>query len=126
MLIADFVTAAVTLRLRLVLDFGAQRLFFDPLNGFILDGQISDIAVIRELISWLRFQYCVFCNGSAEVWDETGARKLGESEAYMPVNMFVEPKFFEQHLGTYEALLRAIGANSSLLPRRPAIGGLFC
>jgi len=87
---------------------------------------ISNVAVIRELIAWIKFQFRVLCNGRVEVWDETGNQKLGEAETYMPVNMIVEPKFFELQVGGYEALLRSIGADGSLIGRPPAVGGLFC
>lgn len=44
-------------------------------------------------------------NGWVEIWDDETDTLLGKSMPYLPVNVFLEPGWFEKHLGELEALL---------------------
>jgi hypothetical protein len=53
----------------------------------------------------MKFQLGILGNGHIEIWDADRERRMGRSETCIPVNCFVNDKYFKEEFEQLEALL---------------------
>jgi len=105
----DFVSSDRTVRFRTVLDFSAEKLIFDPVQGIGFLQNRSDKDRVEIEIRILEFQRSILGNGHLEVWDPESDKMLGRSETCIPMNCFVNHEFYENELGTLRELVISLG-----------------
>ena len=104
-LILDFISPAGTVMLRTRLDFLEEKLHFDPMRGFTISQDRTNHQQVQEELAALRFQRCILSNGHLEIWDSCTTKRLGCSEEYLPLNCFVNDKFFDEETVALETIL---------------------
>lgn len=90
---------------RTVLLFSEERLLFDPTVGIGFAPDRKDKQRVNNEILLLEFRRCILSNGHLEVWDSDSEAMLGRSETCIPVNCFVDDKYFESELKELKELL---------------------
>lgn len=100
----DFVSQDKAVRFRTVLDFSAERLIFDPIQGIGFLQNRSDKERVEVEIRVLEFQRSVLGNGHVEIWDPEADKMLGRSETCIPVNCFLNHEFYEKELESLREL----------------------
>ena len=85
----------------LVLDFPSYRLKVEIGNaaGYVDDGSVEDI---EEAVELHRYFWEFNCNGRLEVWSDEG-NCLGRCDAFMPVNVIMNPKGYQNRLDELNA-----------------------
>ena len=106
----EFVSSDKALRFRTVLDFSAERLIFDPVQGIGFLQNRSDTDRVEIEIRILEFQRSILGNGHLEIWDPESDRMLGRSETCIPVNCFINSEFYEKELASLRELARSLSA----------------
>jgi hypothetical protein len=101
----DLVSEDGAIRIRTVLSFADERLKYDPSGGFGFTPNRDDPKFIQYEINYLLFSRCILSNGHLEIWDQEEELMLGRSETCIPVNCFVNPKYYESELSLLENLL---------------------
>jgi hypothetical protein len=101
----EFVSDDLAIRFRVVLDFSAEKLIFDPIRGIGFLQDRNNKTRVQAEMGVLRFQRCILSNGRLEVWDPEKVIMLGRSETCIPVNCFVNTEFYDSELQTLSALL---------------------
>jgi methylamine utilization protein MauJ len=104
-LILDFQSATGTIKLRAMLDFAEEKLHFDPIRSLIITPDRTDRNRVVEELAVLRFQRCILSNGHLEIWDSDSETRLGCSETFIPVNCFVNDKYFDSDSAALESIL---------------------
>ncbi len=104
-IVFDLVTEDGAIRIRTVLSFADERLKFDPLGGIGFTPNRDDPKYIQYEIDSLLFSRCILSNGHLEIWDQDEGLMLGRSETCIPVNCFVNTKYYESELSTLRKLL---------------------
>lgn len=88
------------------LDFINERLLFDPLHDIGLSNPgRNNRADVADELALCEFNWCMFCNGQIEIWDETGMRRLGISEPYILTNMMLDHDVHQMRLNELTTLL---------------------
>jgi hypothetical protein len=99
----DFQSAEGDIQFRLALDFGAERMIFDP----FIDVRVRDTgtaASADRIHEVRRFWHDHFCNGQLHIFDATTGELLGRKDAYMPLNMYFDNKGAAAELARWKAL----------------------
>lgn len=104
-MIFDLVSDDNAVRFRTVLSFADERLIFDPVHGIEFSTNRENKTLISHELNVLRFQRCILSNGHLEVWDQESGVMLGRSETCIPVNCFVNMKFYDTEFAKLEKLL---------------------
>lgn len=104
-LVLDFRSAAGAVELRVMLDFMEGKLHFDPMRGFRIVQDRANQQGVKEELAALRFHRCILSNGHLEIWDASTEKRLGCSETYIPLNCFVNTKFFDEEIAALEKIL---------------------
>lgn len=88
------------------LDFINERLLFDPLHETGLSNHDRNSrADVEDELALCAFNWCMFCNGRIEIWDETGMKRLGISEPCILTNVELDHNAHQMHLDELTALL---------------------
>jgi hypothetical protein len=101
----DLVTEDGAVRFRTELSFADERLKYDPIGGFGFTPNRNDPKFIQYEINSLLFSKCILSNGHLEIWDQEDEVILGRSETCIPMNCFVDTKYYESELSLLEKLL---------------------
>jgi len=88
--------------LQMELDFPAERLRIDPLNGLGTSDDGSPDAMIAEMDSHILFRH-IFCNLVVEVRPENEINLWGQTAPYIPMNMRFDGRAWEE---THAAMFR--------------------
>lgn len=107
----DLVPEDESVLFRLILDFGNEKLVFDPNRGLSIRQDRDSLMLVEQEIELLRFRRCILGNGHIEVWDEGSEGLLGRSEPYLPVNVTIDHDFFEQEIERLSAIAEKLRAN---------------
>lgn len=107
-LILDFRSKSGGTGLRVFLDFLNEKLIFDPISGFVMSSDRSNLQRAQEELAALKFQRCILSNGHLEIWDIQAENRLGCSESYMPVNCFVNTEFFDKETKELEKIISSL------------------
>ena len=105
-LILKFRSKSGAVQLSVGLHFADERLQFDPLGGVGIDLDRADPGRVREELTVFKFRHAILANGNIEIWDVDANRRMGRSETYIPVNMYLDRKAYDRQLAALEALLR--------------------
>lgn len=70
----------------LVLNFGQERLKFDPFEDFRV-GDDGSPGAVRHAIDGVEMRRALLLNGQLEVWDAEGGALLGRTDPYVGVNI---------------------------------------
>ncbi len=93
----DFRSKAEVVTIRVILNFADEKLAFDPFRHIGVSPRRNDPDGVQEEIAALKALRCILSNGHLEIWDPRGER-LGASEGYIPMNVFINDKYFEEEL----------------------------
>jgi hypothetical protein len=104
-LVLCFRSVTGTVELCVMLDFLNERLQFDPIRGFRISQDRSDKGRAEEELAALRFHRCILSNAHLEIWNSGAETRLGSSDAYIPLNCFVNADYFDAEISTLESLL---------------------
>lgn len=83
--------------MRFYLDFKNERLEFDPLKDFRVKSNGETHEQISEELMGVRFFRAIFSNGEVEVWDSRREIRLGSSDSYMPVNIYMDMQAMQEN-----------------------------
>ncbi|SPA56675.1 conserved protein of unknown function [Cupriavidus taiwanensis] len=86
--------ASETVQFSIGLNLQEEELFFEALEDMGIRREPESVDGIDRLIKYLNFQFCLFCNGCVEVWDEKTGLLLGKAPPYMLENMMID---FDRH-----------------------------
>ena len=90
------------------LDFINEQLLFDPLHETSLSNHNRNSrADVEDELALCAFNWCMFCNGRIEIWDETGMKRLGISEPCILTNIRLDHHAHQRRLDELTALLDA-------------------
>lgn len=84
------------LTIRLGLDIAEERLRFDPLVDMAFQPDRNQAAGLRNEIRFREFQMGILLNGRLEVWEPEHFFLLGQTAAYVPLNMRVDYQAYER------------------------------
>lgn len=85
------------------LNLEKEELGFEPLEDMGLAREPESPEAIERAIKFLRFQFCILCNGRVELWDEKLNTLLGATAGYLPVNMMINPDGFNEQIAKLKA-----------------------
>lgn len=83
--------------MRFYLDFKNERLEFDPLKDFRVKSNRETHEQISEELMGVQFFRAIFSNGEVEVWDSQREIRLGSSDSYMPVNIYMDMQAMQKN-----------------------------
>lgn len=106
-LILDFQSTSAVVKLRAILSFMEEKLYFDPIHGLNIIQDRTNQQCAQEELAALRFQRAILSNGHLEIWDVCTEKKLGRTEEYLPLDCFVNTKFFDEETSALETILSA-------------------
>jgi hypothetical protein len=91
------------LQIQFHLDFASERLQFNMFHDVAMrDSGTADGAL--ALLGFGRFRNAHFCNGQLEIYDAESNALLARKDAYVPLNMYFEPKGAEEEIARLEKL----------------------
>lgn len=96
-----------TLKLQVGIDFRERKLVYEPEGhcGAALDkSSRSSIEQYRKL---REFNWLYYGNGHLELWDEERDELLGKTEAYIPLNMYLDHQAMERARAELQQLFDA-------------------
>jgi hypothetical protein len=105
-LVIDLESPHATIKARVILNFADEKMVFDPLQHFGIISNREKQESVQEELAAVQFYRCILSNGHLEIWDPVKNKRLGCSEAYIPINCMVNDDFFNQLINELEVLLR--------------------
>lgn len=96
-----------TLMLQVGIDFRERKLVYEPEGncGAALDK--SSRSSIEQYSKLREFNWLYYGNGQLELWDEERDELLGKTEAYIPLNMYLDHQALERARSELQQLLDA-------------------
>jgi hypothetical protein len=78
-----------TLQFELIFDFAHNKFEFDPISQFGRQQDLDSYEGVMREIAYQKFTWCMFRNGSLELWDDETNELLAKSSPVMLVNMIL-------------------------------------
>lgn len=92
-----------TVQFSLALGLEDEELTFEPLEDMGFAREPESPEAIDRAIKFLKFRFCILCNGRVEIWNEDEESLLGATAGYLPLNMMVDPDAFNAQIARLEA-----------------------
>ena len=89
------------MRLMACIDFRQGKAIFEPLQHQFFQDDGSATAA-RMMLDWSKFSFEIFCNGQFQIYETNSGLLVAEAEAYLPLNMMVDPEGAKQQRKYWE------------------------
>jgi hypothetical protein len=99
----EFASVRGDVKFRLALDFGAERMIFDPFSDIAACDAGTAVSADR-FYEVRRFWLDHFCNGQLHIVDADTGELLGRKDAYIPVNMMFNSEGAAAELARWRAM----------------------